>query len=81
MTICLICKADIPDPDNFGDVKHPLCQSDWLAGYGWVYENKEIITYLEHGFSLSEACQFAVREEISDLQRFAEGLFETWRFA
>lgn len=72
---CLICKADIINPvQQFGDVKRPLCQSHYLAGYGWVYENKEIIAYLERGFSLSEACEFVVRKEQTELEKFAEGL-------
>jgi len=73
---CLICKSDISDPaQQFGDVKHPICQSDYLAGFGWVYENEDIVKWLESGISLQEACELAVKDEITDLQKFAENLW------
>ena len=76
---CLICKIDISDPaQQFGDVKHPICQSDYLAGFGWVYENKEIVAYLEREFSLQEACELESyslsRELDNDFMEFMKAI-------
>ena len=76
---CLICKTDISDPaQQFGDVKHPICQSDYLAGFGWVYENGDIVKWLESGISLQEACELVSyslsRELDNDFMEFMKAI-------
>lgn len=72
MTACLICKADISSPvQQFGDVKMPMCQSDWLDGKAWAYDEPIVIELLQRGFTLDEACAVELDERN---RNFAEAM-------
>ena len=63
MTQCLICKTNISSPaQQFGDVKMPICQSDWLNGNSWIYNEPIITDALQRGFTLGEACAIELDE-------------------
>ena len=70
---CLICGNDITETvKQFCDTKNPMCQSCYLAGNSWVYDEPVIVDGLSRGLNLHEAIKHCVKEEISDLQKFAE---------
>jgi len=76
MTICLLCPADITDPiKQFGDTHAPICQSCYLADNSWVTELPAVVNNLQHGIDLETALILERRESVSDLQKFAEGIF------
>lgn len=76
MTDCLICKTSvIYEIEQFGDVKKPICESCYLDGGEWVYQEPEIVYALEKGASLEEAKKIVVQRSISDLEKFAMNYF------
>jgi hypothetical protein len=76
MTDCLICKTSINDEvKQFGDAKKPICESCYLDGGEWVYQEPEIVYALERGASLEEAKKIVVQRSISDLEKFAMNYF------
>ena len=70
---CILCGCDISEVSKqFGDVRRPMCQSDYLAGSSWVYDEPVIVDALVRGWSFEEAQKICIDEEITDLQKFAE---------
>ena len=49
-----------------------MCQSCYLAGNTWVYDEPVIVDALARGMNLYEAIKHCVKEEMTDLQKFAE---------
>ena len=79
MKICPVCKNDITDLEKqYGDIRYPICQSCFLSGDDWVYDDPDILENLERGLSLKDAMGLCVKEEITDLQKFAEAYFESF---
>ncbi len=76
MTDCLICKKSITyEIEQFGDVKTPICESCYLDGGEWVYQEPEIVYALERGASLEEAKKIVIQRSMSDLEKFAINFF------
>lgn len=74
---CPICKTDISNPENqFGDIKHPICQSCFLADHEWVQSDPEILDYLSNGYSFQDAMAFVENDETTELQKFAEDFWK-----
>ena len=70
---CLICGKDITETvKQFGDTKNPMCQSCYLADNSWVYDEPVIVDGLSRGLNLHEAIKYCAKEEMTDLQKFAE---------
>ena len=70
---CLICGKDITETvKQFGNTKNPMCQSCYLDGNSWVYDEPVIVEGLSRGLDLHEAIKHCVKEEMTDLQKFAE---------
>jgi len=68
---CLICKTDISEiRQQFGDVNKPLCQSCFLAGNDWIYEDSAIVSSLENGSTLDEAMNLVLKVYIDDMNDF-----------
>jgi len=55
---------------QFGDVNKPICQSCFLTGYDWVYEDSVIVSALENGSTLDEAMNLALKVYIDDMNDF-----------
>lgn len=69
---CLTCGKRIDNPiEQFGDWKHPLCSSCYLAGLSWVYEDKKIVDELLQGSSINDALRNATQDGITELDKFA----------
>lgn len=74
---CIICGIDITDEvKQFGLPFAPMCQSDWLNGEAWIYDEPIIIDALKRGIKLEDAKKIAIKGEISDLEKFALQFFE-----
>jgi hypothetical protein len=69
---CLTCDNEIYRPiDEFGATNHPLCQSCWLAGNAWVYNDSKLVDELAHGETLDNAMKNAAAKHITELEAFA----------
>jgi hypothetical protein len=69
---CLICKSDINElVKQYGDVKTPICQSCYLDGGSWIYDEPTIVNELLHGADLEDAQKICIKEEMSELEKFA----------
>jgi hypothetical protein len=67
---CLVCKTPIPFPINqFGDTRHPVCQSCWLSDMAWVQGDDELIFELEHGATLQEAAKLVNDKHVAELSQ------------
>ena len=72
---CIICGTQIDKPEEqFGDIKSTMCQSDYLNGMSWVYDDPQIVMELERGASLEDAIKTCVKVEITELEKFAYDL-------
>jgi hypothetical protein len=73
---CLVRKTDIDAPLlQFGDVRRPLCQSCYLAGYDFVYDCS-LEDYLAEGLSLDDAIARDKDSQIAELNNFVEGMHD-----
>lgn len=56
---CFTCPNDITDPiKQFGDVKHPICQSCYLTGVeDFLVQVPYVVYLLEGGYDITTAVQ------------------------
>jgi hypothetical protein len=67
---CPICKADITESvKQFGDIHLPICQSCYLSGNDWVYDDPEILKLLASDVSLEDAMAIENERENKELTR------------
>lgn len=48
-----------------------MCQSCYLAGNSWVYDEPVIVDVLSRGMNLYDAIKYCVKVEMSELEKFA----------
>jgi len=74
---CPICETEINEPlQQFGKPRLPICQSCFLNGEEWIYNDPYIVAELQRGTSIKEALTIARQEGISDLEAFAREFFK-----